>query len=97
MKKAAKGDPTAIAELAGYMQKAQEYQSKLKDAKGEMSAAQWAEFNKINAKLHSRSLHIHRNTHLSAFSEVVAYSYYHRPSNQDIVRPALSDWQTTCV
>ena len=97
MKKAAKGDPTAIAELAGYMQKAQEYQSKLEDAKGEMSAAQWAEFNKINAKLHSRSLHIHRNTHLSAFSEVVAYSYYHRPSNQDIVRPALSDWQTTCV
>ena len=50
MKKAAKGDPTAIAELAGYMQKAQEYQSKLEDAKGEMSAAQWAEFNKINAK-----------------------------------------------
>lgn len=97
MKKAAKGDPTAIAELAGYMQKAQEYQSKLEDAKGEMSAAQWAEFNKINAKLHSRSLHIHRNTHLSAFSEAVAYSYYHRPSNQDIVRPALSDRQTACV
>ena len=97
MKKAAKGDPTAIAELAGYMQKAQEYQSKLKDAKGEMSAALWAEFNKINAKLHSRSLHIHRNTHLSAFSEAVAYSYYHIPSNQDIVRPVLSDWQTTCV
>ena len=97
MKKAAKGDPTAIAELAGYMQKAQEYQSKLEDAKGEMSAAQWAEYNKINAKLHSRSLHIHRNTHLSAFSEVVAYSYYHRPSNQDIVRSALTDRQTACV
>jgi len=97
VKKAAKGDPTAIAELAGYMQKAQEYQPKLEDAKGEMSAAQWAEFNKINAKLHSRSLHIHRNTYLSAFSEAVAYNYYHRSSNQDIVQPALSNRQTACA
>ena len=51
MKKAAKGDMTALAEYPSLMEKAQEFSEKLQNAQGEMSSSQLARFNKINMKM----------------------------------------------
>ena len=51
MKKAAKGDMTALAEYPSLMEKAQDYSDKLQKAQGEMSTSQWARYNKITMKM----------------------------------------------
>ena len=51
VKKAAKGDMTALAEYPSLMEKAQEFSDKLQRAQGEMSASQWARYNKISMKM----------------------------------------------
>ena len=50
-KKAAKGDVTALAEYPSLMEKAQDLSSKLQNAHGNMSSAQWARYNKITLKM----------------------------------------------
>lgn len=50
-KKAAKGDMSALSEYTSLMEQAQEYSEKLQNAKGDMSAAQWARYNKITMKM----------------------------------------------
>lgn len=51
VKKAAKGDMTAMAEYARLMQKAQELSDKINGAQGDMSASQWARYLKITTKM----------------------------------------------
>ena len=51
VKKAAKGDMTALIEYPSLMQKAQEYSDKLQKAQGDMSASQWERYNKITMKM----------------------------------------------
>lgn len=51
VKKAAKGDMTALAEYPSLMEKAQEFSDKLQRAQGDMSASQWARYNKITTKM----------------------------------------------
>ncbi|MBQ7664544.1 MAG: hypothetical protein IJS43_04900 [Bacteroidaceae bacterium] len=50
-KKAKNGDQTALAQYPALLQKANELESKLNSAKGEMTTAQMARYNRINAKL----------------------------------------------
>ena len=51
IKKAAKGDMTALAEYPSLMEKAQEFSDKLQNAKGDMSASQWTRYNNISMKM----------------------------------------------
>lgn len=51
LKKASKGDMNAIQEASELMQQANELSEKMSNAKGEMSVAQWARFQKIQMKL----------------------------------------------
>ena len=51
VKKAAKGDMTALIEYPSLMQKTQEYSDKLQKAQGDMSASQWERYNKITMKM----------------------------------------------
>ena len=51
VKKAAKGDMSAMAEYAGLMQKAQELSYKMNGAQGNMSASQLARYIKITTKM----------------------------------------------
>ena len=51
VKKAARGDVTALAEYPRLMQKAQELGEKLDAVQGEMSASQLARYTKINMKM----------------------------------------------
>ncbi|MCR5159031.1 MAG: hypothetical protein K6D37_07920 [Prevotella sp.] len=51
VKKAAKGDLTALAEYPSLMEKAQEFSDKFQRAQGDMSASQWARYNKISMKM----------------------------------------------
>ena len=51
LKKASKGDMTALSESATLMQKAQEFSDKMENAEGSMSASQWARYNKITMKM----------------------------------------------
>lgn len=51
MKKAAKGDMSALAEYPALMEKAQEFSDKMSDAKGDMSTSQWARYMKITNKM----------------------------------------------
>jgi hypothetical protein len=51
IKKAAKGDMTALAEYTSLMQKAQNLSDDLQDAKGDLSSSQLARFNKITMKM----------------------------------------------
>ena len=51
VKKAAKGDMTALAEYPSLMEKAQEFSEKLQNAQGDMSASQWTRYNKISMKM----------------------------------------------
>ena len=50
-KKAAKGDMSAMAEYAEFMEKAQELSNKMDGAKSNMSASQWARYTKITTKM----------------------------------------------
>lgn len=51
MKKAAKGDMSALAEYPALMEKAQEFSEKMENAQGDMSASQWARYMKITNKM----------------------------------------------
>lgn len=51
MKKAAKGDMSALAEYPVLMEKAQEFSEKMENAQGDMSASQWARYMKITTKM----------------------------------------------
>lgn len=51
MKKASKGDLTALSEYPALMEKAQEISEKLRAAKGSMSSSQWSRYMKILSKM----------------------------------------------
>ena len=51
MKKAAKGDMSALSEYPALMEKAQEFSEKMENAQGDMSASQWARYMKITTKM----------------------------------------------
>lgn len=51
MKKASKGDLSAMSEYPALMEKAQEFSDKMKNAQGSMSTSQWARYNKITMKM----------------------------------------------
>lgn len=51
LKKASKGDMTALSESATLMQKAQEFSDKMENAEGSMSASQWSRYMKITNKM----------------------------------------------
>ena len=51
MKKAAKGDMSALTEYPALMEKAQEFSEKMENAQGDMSASQWAKYNEITQKM----------------------------------------------
>lgn len=51
MKKAAKGDMSALSEYPALMEKAQEFSEKMENAQGDMSASQWARYMKITNKM----------------------------------------------
>lgn len=50
MKKAAKGDMSALADYPALMEKAEEFGSKMENAQDDMSASQWSRFMKITNK-----------------------------------------------
>lgn len=51
VKKAAKGDMSALSEYPDLLEKAQEFSSKMENAQGEMSSSQWSRYMKITNKL----------------------------------------------
>ena len=51
MKKAAKGDMSALTEYPALMEKAQKFSEKMENAQGDMSASQWAKYNEITQKM----------------------------------------------
>lgn len=51
LKKASEGDMTALSEYHSVMGKAQEFSNKMKNAESDMSAEQWAKYNKITMKM----------------------------------------------
>ena len=51
MKKAAKGDMSALSEYPALMEKAQDLSNKMSGAQGDTSAAQWARYMKITNKM----------------------------------------------
>lgn len=51
MKKAAKGDMSALSDYPALMEKAQDLSNKMSGAQGDMSAAQWARYMKITNKM----------------------------------------------
>jgi len=51
LKKASKGDMTALSEYPALMQKAQEFSDKMKNAQSNMSASQWSRYIKITNKM----------------------------------------------
>lgn len=51
MKKAAKGDMSALSEYPALMEKAQDFSNKMSGAQGDMSASQWARYIKITNKM----------------------------------------------
>lgn len=51
VKKAAKGDVSALSEYPALMEKSQEFSSKIGGAKGAMSASQWARYMEITNKM----------------------------------------------
>ena len=59
MKKAAKGDMNAMSEYPALAEKAQEFNSKLEGAKGNMSTSQWSRYMKITAKMTKAMQEIH--------------------------------------
>lgn len=59
MKKAQKGDMTALADYADMLQKAQEIGNRLENVKGDLSAKQLATFNRIQNKLLKAAQEMH--------------------------------------
>ena len=51
VKKAAKGDMSAMSEYPALMEKAQEFSDKMEGAQGDMSASQWARYMRITNKM----------------------------------------------
>lgn len=51
MKKAAKGDLSALAEYPSLLEKAEDFSNKMENAEGDMSASQWERYMKITAKM----------------------------------------------
>lgn len=51
VKKAANGDMNALAEYPALLEKAQDFSSKLENAKGDMSPSQWSRYMRITAKM----------------------------------------------
>lgn len=51
MKKAEKGDMSALDEYPALMEKAQEFSEKMENAQGDMSASQWRRYMKITKKM----------------------------------------------
>lgn len=51
LKKASKGDLSAISEYPSLMEKAQEFDNKIKNVENDMSVSQWARYNKISMKM----------------------------------------------
>lgn len=51
LKKASKGDMDALSEYPALLEKAQEFSDKMKNAESDMSASQWAKYNKITMKM----------------------------------------------
>lgn len=51
VKKAAKGDMSALKEYPSLMQKAEEFGDKMENAQDDMSASQWAKYMKITQKM----------------------------------------------
>lgn len=59
VKKASKGDMTALSEYPALMRKAQEFSDKMKNAESSMSASQWARYNKITMKMLEAAQNMH--------------------------------------
>lgn len=59
LKKASKGDMTALSEYPALMQKAQNFSDKMKNAESSMSASQWARYNKITMKMLEAAQNMH--------------------------------------
>ena len=51
LKKASKGDMSALSEYPALMEKAQKFSDKMKNAESSMSASQWAKYNEITQKM----------------------------------------------
>ena len=51
IKKASNGDMDALSEYPALLKKAQEFSDKMKNAQSDMSASQWAKYNKITMKM----------------------------------------------
>jgi len=51
MKKASNGDMDALSEYPALLEKAQKFTDKMKNAEDQMSASQWAKYNKITMKM----------------------------------------------
>lgn len=51
MKKASKGDMSALSEYPALMEKAQEFSDQMQNAQGEMSSSQWARYMRITNKM----------------------------------------------
>ena len=51
LKKASEGDMGALSEYPALLEKAQEFSDKMKNAESDMSASQWAKYNKITLKM----------------------------------------------
>ncbi len=59
LKKASKGDMTALSEYPALMQKAQNFSDRMKNAESSMSASQWARYNKITMKMLEAAQNMH--------------------------------------
>lgn len=51
VKKAAKGDMSALSEYPALMEKAQEFSEKMQNAQGDMSSSQWSRYMRITNKM----------------------------------------------
>jgi len=51
VKKASNGDMDALSEYPALLEKAQEFSDKMKNAQSDMSASQWAKYNKITMRM----------------------------------------------
>lgn len=51
VKKAAKGDASALSEYPALMEKAEEFSNKMENAQGEMTPSQWSRYMKITSKM----------------------------------------------
>lgn len=58
VKKASKGDVTAIAEYPSVMEKAKEFAEKMKGAQPDMSSSQWARYMEITNKMSKAALEL---------------------------------------